>query len=54
MREQKYLYGYASTVRDDINKFIRDGWFVEPTSIRLISQGDYVYSCALLYREKGD
>lgn len=54
MREQKYLYGFASVVRDYINKYIRDGWYIEPTSIHMIGQGDCVYSCALLYREKGE
>lgn len=54
MVEQKYLFGYASTVRDEVNELIKAGWIVEPLSMNLAANATNVFSSVLLYREKKD
>ena len=54
MVEQKYIFGYASTVRDDINNLIQEGWIVEPSSMNLAGNATNVFASVLLYREKKD
>lgn len=54
MVEQKYLFDYAHNLQDYINSYLKDGWTLNPHSIRLITSGTLIYSCALLYREKKD